>query len=70
MMLLAAFPSSLMLGFRTRATSTKINIDHNELADARWFPRSVVANAATSGLKLPREDSIASWLIKDWLAED
>jgi NAD+ diphosphatase len=63
------FPSSLMLGFRTRATSTKINIDHKELADARWFPRSVVANAATSGLKLPREDSIASWLIKDWLTE-
>lgn len=64
------FPSSLMLGFRARATSTKINIDINELEDARWFPRNVVENAEASGLQLPREDSIASWLIKDWLAED
>jgi NAD+ diphosphatase len=64
------FPSSLMLGFRAHATSTKINIDLNELEDARWFPRSVVANAEASGLRLPRKDSIASWLIKDWLAED
>jgi len=64
------FPSSLMLGFRARATSTKINIDPHELEDARWFPRSVVANAEASSLQLPRKDSIASWLIKDWLAED
>ena len=64
------FPSSLMLGFRARAISTKINIDPNELEDARWFPKSVVRNAEASGLKLPREDSIAYWLINDWLAED
>jgi NAD+ diphosphatase len=64
------FPSSLMLGFRARATSTKINIDPNELEDARWFPKSVVRNSEASELKLPREDSIAYWLIRDWLAED
>lgn len=64
------FPSSLMLGFRAQATSTKINIDFNELEDAQWFPRTVVKNAEAYGLKLPREDSIASWLIKDWLAEN
>ena len=64
------FPSSLMLGFRARATSTKINIDPNEIEDARWFPKSIVANAKASGLQLPRKDSIAFWLIKDWLAED
>ena len=64
------FPSSLMLGFRARATSTKINIDPNELEDARWFPKSVVENAESSGLQLPRKDSIAYWLIKDWLAEN
>ena len=61
------FPSSLMLGFRARATSTKINIDTNEIEDARWFPMSVIKNAELSGLKLPRKDSIAFWLIKDWL---
>jgi NAD+ diphosphatase len=59
-----------MLGFCARAISTKINIDPNELEDARWFPKSVVRNAEASGLKLPREDSIAYWLINDWLAED
>ena len=64
------FPSSLMLGFRARAISTKINIDPKELEDARWFPKSVVRKAEASGLKLPRTDSIAYWLIKDWLAED
>ena len=64
------FPSSLMLGFRACATSTKINIDTNELEDARWFPKSVVKNAEPSGLKLPRKDSIAFWLIKDWLEND
>ena len=64
------FPSSLMLGFRARAISTKINIDPNELEDARWFPKNVVRKAEASGLKLPRTDSIAYWLIKDWLAED
>ena len=64
------FPSSLMLGFRARATTTKINIDPNELEDARWFPKSVVGNAVSSGLQLPRKDSIAYWLIKDWLTEN
>jgi len=64
------FPSSLMLGFRARAISTKINIDPKELADARWFPKSVVRKAGANELLLPRKDSIAYWLIKDWLAED
>ncbi|MBH89688.1 MAG: NAD(+) diphosphatase [Magnetovibrio sp.] len=64
------FPSSLMLGFRARATTTKINIDTNELEDARWFPKSVVKNAESSGLQLPRRDSIAFWLINDWLNDN
>ena len=61
------FPASLMLGFRAEATSTKININTKEIEDARWFPKSIVANVNNSELKLPREDSIASWLIRDWL---
>ena len=64
------FPSSLMLGFRARAISTKISIDPKELEDARWFPKSVVRKAGANELLLPRKDSIAHWLIKDWLAED
>ena len=64
------FPASLMLGFRAEATSTKININTKEIEDARWFPKSIVANNNNSKLKLPREDSIASWLIKDWLNDN
>ena len=31
------FPSSLMLGFRVRAETTKIKIDDREIEDAQWF---------------------------------
>ena len=59
------FPASLMLGFRARATTTRIQIDDHELADARWFRRDDLAH----GRHLPRADSIARWLIDEWLAE-
>ena len=59
------FPASLMLGFRARATTTRIRIDDHELADARWFKPADLAH----GRHLPRADSIARWLIDEWLAE-
>ena len=59
------FPASLMLGFRARATTTRIQIDGHELAHARWFKRADLAH----GRHLPRADSIARWLIDEWLAE-
>jgi NAD+ diphosphatase len=63
------FPSSLMLGFRARATSMEIHINRDELDDARWFTRDQIARFGEAGLSLPRQVSIARWLIDQWLAE-
>jgi NAD+ diphosphatase len=64
------FPSSLMLGFRAIAETDTITIDGHELEDARWFTRDDIARVDKSDLKLSRKDSIARWLIEDWLKED
>ena len=64
------FPSSLMMGYRARATSFQIDIGADELEDARWFTKNQVKNIEQTGLRLPRKDSIAYWLIANWLAED
>lgn len=63
------FPSSLMMGFRARATSTKIDIGMDELEDARWFTKNQVRGLPDGGIRLPRKDSIAYWLIEQWLEE-
>ncbi|MBT3556627.1 MAG: NAD(+) diphosphatase [Rhodospirillales bacterium] len=66
------FPSSLMLGFRARATTFDIDVGEDELEDARWFSRDDLHERmrkdAADG-KLSRSDSIARWLINDWLNE-
>ncbi len=64
------FPASLMLGFRARAISFDIEVGADELEDARWFTKDQVANLEGYGLKLPRKDSIAHWLVAEWLAEN
>ncbi len=63
------FPSSLMLGYRARATSFDITVNHNELDDAAWFTRDDIARMGETGKRLPRPDSIALWLINEWLNE-
>ncbi|MDO7867432.1 NAD(+) diphosphatase [Nocardioides jiangxiensis] len=62
------FPSSLMLGFFGRATSTAITIDPAEIADARWFTRAELREQAESGeIALPgRGISISRSLIEAW----
>ncbi|WP_207539929.1 NAD(+) diphosphatase [Sabulicella rubraurantiaca] len=62
------FPSSIMLGFHAEALSETIQIDPEELKDARWFTREQVRNPDAHGFALPRVDSIARRLIEDWLA--
>src|SRR3954452_1720920 len=39
------FPSSLMLGFRARATDAALTVDTTELAEARWFSRAELRRA-------------------------
>lgn len=61
------FPSSIMLGFTTRATTTELTIDHDEIAEARWVTRAeVLASPEDDRFALPRRDSIAYRLIRDW----
>jgi NAD+ diphosphatase len=63
------FPASLMLGFRAVATSFDIERNPAELDDAAWFTRDDIARMAETGKRLPRPDSIALWLIEEWLEE-
>jgi NAD+ diphosphatase len=61
------FPASLMLGYHARATSTQINVDGEEIAEARWFSREELARACEEGsVRLPPNISIARRLIERW----
>ncbi|MBC9711160.1 NAD(+) diphosphatase [Streptomyces sp. TRM66268-LWL] len=61
------FPSSLMLGFMARATSAEINVDGDEIEEARWFSRDELRAAFESGEVIPPYGiSIAARLIELW----
>ena len=61
------FPSSLMLGFMARATSTTVDVDGDEIHEARWFSREELRAAFESGEVLPPYGiSIAARLIELW----
>ncbi|WP_262412682.1 NAD(+) diphosphatase [Actinacidiphila acidipaludis] len=61
------FPSSLMLGFNARATSTEVVVDGEEIHEARWFSRDELEAAYASGEVLPPSGiSIAARLIERW----
>ncbi len=62
------FPASLMLAFRARAISDVINVDNQEMAEARWFSRTQIRNGE-GGLRLTTGGSISRWLLETWLAE-
>ena len=56
-----------MLGFRARALSSDIRVDHEEVGAARWFTREELTRAVASGeLELPGRASIARHMIEDW----
>jgi NAD+ diphosphatase len=60
-------PASLMLGFIGRAVSTKIQVDNDELDDARWFTRAEMkAEAEAGSLVLPGGVSISRSLVEHW----
>jgi NAD+ diphosphatase len=59
------FPSGIMIGFRSRAVTEAIDVDGDELEEARWFTRAE-ARAANVG---QRHDSIEHYLIEGWLSE-
>jgi NAD+ diphosphatase len=62
------FPASLMLGFRARATTTRLVLQDGEIAEAGWFTRQEVATAVADGvLSSYGRNSIGRSLIEDWL---
>jgi len=58
------FPSALMLGFMTTATTFDSNLKDDELEDAQWFTRKQMLSGFP---KLPYRLSIARRLVDDWL---
>ena len=65
------FPSSIMVGFSATARNRNLNLDNDELEDARWFTRSEIAAGLQDGsLRLPPLISIAYRLIRDWYNAD
>ncbi len=61
------FPASIMLGFRAYATTTDIQVDGDEVDDARWFTRDSMDQAIASGeLLVSPSISISRRLIEDW----
>lgn len=68
------FPSSLMLGFNAKATTTEFDPDDDELDDIRWVTREDLESYGemgdeTPGPKLPNRHSIARMLLDNWRAE-
>ncbi len=64
------FPASIMLGFTAQALDERLAIDPNEIDAAAWFTRGELkASPEDERLTLPRRDSIAYRLIRDWLED-
>ncbi len=64
------FPSSLMLGFMARAGAGEIQVDGEEIHEARWFSRDDLREGIESGDILPPSGiSIAARLIELWYGQ-
>jgi len=65
------FPSSLMMGFMASVEGKELQLDPDEIVDARWFTRSE-AEAVFEGeheVFCPPKFTIAHQLIKKWLGK-
>lgn len=65
------YPSSLMIGCTARAETEELNVDRNELEDARWFTRDdvvkMVKREHPDGFAGPHPFAIAHHLLGHWL---
>lgn len=69
------FPRGIMIGFHARARSAGIDVDPEELEDARWFTAAELGAFAepddlTAPLRLPPADSISRCLVESWLGSN
>ncbi|MER7249606.1 NAD(+) diphosphatase [Kribbella sp. NPDC000426] len=63
-------PASLMLGFYAKASSFDIDVDQDEIAEAKWFTREDVRVLVEAGtMALPGAISISRRLIEGWYGE-
>ena len=61
------FPCSLMLGYHAWVDDPSVEVDGDEIAEARWFSRSELAEACADGeVRLPPSISIARRLVERW----
>jgi NAD+ diphosphatase len=64
-------PSSLMLGFYAKAIGFEIDVDADEIVDARWFSRDDLRRGIEAGdVALPGSISISRRLIEGWYGEE
>ncbi|WP_235503296.1 NAD(+) diphosphatase [Aeromicrobium sp. Root495] len=65
------FPASLMVGFFGKAVDTRIQVDHDEIAEARWVTREELKAEGEAGTLLlpPSGVSISSFLVERWYRE-
>jgi NAD+ diphosphatase len=64
-------PQSLMVGYYAKATGFAIEVDDDEIVDARWFSRAdLSAQIADETLALPGNISISRRLIEGWYGEE
>lgn len=59
-----------MLGFHAWTSSTEIAVDGDEIAEAEWYTREQLVQAAAAGdIQLPPAISIARSLIERWFGQ-
>ncbi|MEL7002092.1 MAG: NAD(+) diphosphatase [Bacteroidota bacterium] len=62
------FPASLMLGFMASSASLNIQLDDDEIQYAQWYTaKELVDLSATGDLVLSGKDSIARFMINQWI---
>lgn len=67
------FPSSLMMGFIADAEGRELNLDKEEIEEARWVSitdvRALLAGESVDGIFLPPKFTIARQLLERWAGE-
>ncbi|MEM9390552.1 MAG: NAD(+) diphosphatase [Bacteroidota bacterium] len=62
------FPSSIMIGFYAQANSMDVTPDQDEVLEAQWLTATEIRKLVSKDeLILSREDSIARYLIQNWV---
>ena len=65
------FPCSLMLGYHAWTDDPAIEVDGEEIVEARWFTREDLASACERGdVRLPPSVSIARRLVERWYGSE